>query len=317
MARYANDRVDAVRVIVRKHIFGDEVPHNFVLLPGESCEIMHGTYVVEDRDYRELTQREFDVLSAKHGRDYNQVIAEARAANPLPVAPEGEPATLTAEQNAAISGAPLGGLTGTLAEGAASEQVPPQPPVAPADAGSAGDGVVVSGDTAVAEVGSDVVIANPDQLTGTDQPLGKQGADAERPDAQLQSFERELTADVDQVNGEKPVDARNQVADAAAVIPPAGDDVAAAVEAVQPEGAADVPAASDGAAVETMIAEGSPVFADAGGDPQPEAIEVMLMSDPTGRDAPLPDEPVAEEPPLDEPSQEPEVETPELSPTPA
>jgi hypothetical protein len=46
--RFINETTDQVRVVLRRHISGDEPEKNFVLYPGDEVTIQHGTYTTED-----------------------------------------------------------------------------------------------------------------------------------------------------------------------------------------------------------------------------------------------------------------------------
>lgn len=56
--RFVNETTDQVRVVVRRHISGDEAPKNFVLYPGDEVTIERGTYATDDF-YREFEPQEF------------------------------------------------------------------------------------------------------------------------------------------------------------------------------------------------------------------------------------------------------------------
>lgn len=64
---YVNESTTQVRVIVRKHRFGDEPAHTFILLPGDRCNIPNGAYEAIDNGYRELTADEAQTLANQQG----------------------------------------------------------------------------------------------------------------------------------------------------------------------------------------------------------------------------------------------------------
>jgi hypothetical protein len=204
---FRNDTADQAMCLTRRHPFGDEQPVNIVLLPGESKDVP-GIYIV-DSSMRALTDDELaratdpnppvivEPTEAELAEERGRVMAAAaaqREAETNQVQPQTADVEKGGQDDAGTSPAAAPADPVAAVEPAA-EQVMTQPE----DAGAP----VVGGAAAVGEpaFGGDVagIGTGADEATSEvtaaaapspDSPWSEQGANAERPDAAAQEFER-------------------------------------------------------------------------------------------------------------------------------
>lgn len=193
--RFVNETLDQVRVVIRRHISGDEADRNYVLLPGEEVTIEHGTYTSE-AVYREFEPDELErwaaAKEAERAQDSRGESASGNGAVGQSVGSATSPDAGAAGGGFAAGGAAIGGDAGLGA--GVTVSVPPN------------DGTPYVRTDVPAEGGTEFV--DPNQIDGSPPvvpPVSSEtggaglavpGSENLPPDAQLTKGEMDITPPV-------------------------------------------------------------------------------------------------------------------------